>query len=85
MVGVNRYRVEEESSVPLLRVDPALEKAQIERVRVVRQRRDALAAESTLRNLEDAARGTENLLPRILSCVEAYATVGEISHRLRRV
>jgi methylmalonyl-CoA mutase N-terminal domain/subunit len=35
--------------------------------------------------LEEAARGTENLLPRILACVEAYATVGEISHRLRRV
>lgn len=85
VVGVNRYRVEEESNVPLLRVDPAVERAQIERVRAVRQRRDALTAETTLRKLEDAARGTENLLPRILSCVEAYATVGEISNRLRKV
>lgn len=85
VVGVNRYRVDEDSRVSLLRVDPTVEQEQIDRVRAVRQRRDDIAAETTLRKLEDAARGTENLLPRILRCVEAYATVGEISHRLRRV
>ena len=51
----------------------------------MRQRRDALAAEAALVRLEEAARGTDNLLPRILDCVEAYVTVGEISNRLRSV
>jgi methylmalonyl-CoA mutase, N-terminal domain len=85
VVGVNRYQVEEESNVSTLRVDPAVEQAQIARVRALRQRRDSQAVETSLVKLEEGARGTENLLPRILECVEAYATVGEISNRLRRV
>jgi methylmalonyl-CoA mutase N-terminal domain/subunit len=85
VVGVNRFRAEEETAIPLHRVDPAIERAQIERLRSLRQRRDAENTEVALTLLEDAARGTENLLPRILQCVEAHATVGEISHRLRRV
>ena len=85
IVGLNRFQIEEEVSIPTLRVDPAVEQAQVERVRAVRERRDALAAEAALVRLEEAARGTENILPRILTCVEAQVTVGEISHRLRRV
>ena len=85
VVGVNRFQMEEEGSVPLLRVDPAVEQAQVERLRALRARRDNEAVEVSLLKLEEAARGTENLLPRILNCVEAYATVGEISHRLRSV
>jgi len=86
VVGVNRFRVvEEEAPVPILRIDPAIEQAQIERVRALRARRNAPWVEATLDALEEAARGTENLLPRILAAVEAYATVGEISNRLRRV
>lgn len=85
VVGVNRYQIEEKSQVPIHRVDPAVEETQIERVRAVRKRRDALPVETALVRLEEAARDTENLLPRILDCVEAYATVGEISNRLRKV
>ena len=85
VVGVNRFEIEEEHTVPILRIDPTIEQAQIERVRALRQRREANATELALSALEEAARGTENLLPRILAAVEAYATVGEISHRLRRV
>jgi len=85
VVGVNRFRSEAEAPVPTLRIDPAVERAQIERLRALRQRRDAERTEVALTLLEDAARGTDNLLPRILSCVESLATVGEISHRLRRV
>jgi methylmalonyl-CoA mutase, N-terminal domain len=85
VVGVNRFQIEEDSGVPLLRVDPAIEQAQVERVRALRERRDAEAAEIALVRLEESARGTENILPHILACVEAYVTVGEISHRLRRV
>ncbi|HYE66534.1 MAG TPA: methylmalonyl-CoA mutase family protein [Pyrinomonadaceae bacterium] len=85
LVGVNRFQIEEETTVPTLRIDPAIEQAQTERVRSLRERRNGAAAEAALVKLEEAASGTENLLPRILDCVEAYATVGEISHRLRRV
>ncbi len=85
VVGVNRYRVEEESPVTTLRVDPAVEQAQVERLRALRERRDSRAVETALARLEEGARGAENLLPRILECVEIYATVGEISNRLRGV
>jgi methylmalonyl-CoA mutase N-terminal domain/subunit len=85
VVGVNRFQLEAEQQVPLLRIDAALEQAQIERVRALRARRDAQAVEATLNKLEQAAGTAENLLPRILECVESYATVGEISNRLRRV
>src|ERR1044072_1626283 len=76
---------EEESKVKPLRVDPSVEQDQIARVRALRDRRDGEATEAALAKLEAAARGTENVLPRILECVEAVATVGEISNRLRRV
>jgi len=85
VVGVNRFQSEEEARVKTLRVDPAIEAAQVERVRALRQRRDAMACEASLVKLEQAARGTDNVLPRILDCVEALATVGEISNRLRSV
>ncbi|HEX8174521.1 MAG TPA: methylmalonyl-CoA mutase family protein [Pyrinomonadaceae bacterium] len=85
VVGVNRFQVAEETDIPTLRVDASIEQAQIERVQALRERRDHERAETSLVRLEEAARGTENLLPRILDCVESLVTVGEISHRLRRV
>ena len=85
VVGVNRFQVEEETPVQVLRIDPALEQAQIERLKALRERRDAKATTAALNKLEQAAQTDENLLPRILECVEAYATVGEISNTLRRV
>jgi methylmalonyl-CoA mutase, N-terminal domain len=85
VVGVNRFQSSAESTVPTLRVDPKIEQEQIERVRAVRAQRDAAAAEKCLARVEEAARGSENLMPRILDSVEAKVTVGEISNRLRRV
>ena len=85
IVGVNQFQSEEESKVKTLRVDPAIEQEQIERLRAVRDARDAAATESALVRLEEAARGTENVLPRILDCVDSFASVGEISNRLRTV
>jgi methylmalonyl-CoA mutase N-terminal domain/subunit len=85
VVGVNRFQTSEEETIPILRVDEKIERSQIERLRAVREKRDSQAAENALMKLEEAARGTENLLPKILNCVENYATVGEISHRLRKV
>ena len=85
VVGMNRFQIEEEEQVSVLRIDPALEQAQIERVRALRSRRDAKLTSDSLTTLEQAATTNENLLPHILACVEAYATVGEISNTLRRV
>jgi methylmalonyl-CoA mutase N-terminal domain/subunit len=85
VVGVNRFQNEAETAIPTLRVDPVIEQQQIERLRAVRSSRDAATTETALARLESAARGTENLLPRILACVEVQATVGEISNRFRNV
>ena len=85
VVGVNRFQLEDEPTVPLLRIDPGLEQAQIERIRALRERRDAQTVTNALAALEQAAATSENLMPRILACVESYATVGEISNTLRRV
>jgi methylmalonyl-CoA mutase, N-terminal domain len=85
VVGVNRFTVDEEKPVPIQRIDPALEPKQIENTRALRARRDPTPWQSALKAVEEAARSGENLMPRILSAVEANATVGEISDTLRRV
>ena len=85
VVGVNRFQVEEETPIATLRIDPAREQEQIDRVRAIRQTRNARRALAALNKLEEAARTTENLVPRMLDCVQAYATIGEISYRLRKV
>jgi methylmalonyl-CoA mutase N-terminal domain/subunit len=86
VVGVNKFRDDRagRSAPPLQRIDPEGERRQIERVRRVRAERDADAWERTLGRLEDCARGEENVLPALIEAVGAYATVGEISNRLRQ-
>ncbi len=85
VVGVNKFRSDETEKIPIMSIDPQIEREQVERLRAIRERRDAAKAESSLAALADAANGTANVLPRILECVENQITVGEISHCLRRV
>ena len=85
VVGVNRFKTDETEPIPILRIDERIEREQVERVRAVREKRDANAASAAIVSLESAAQGTENLLPKILHCVESHVTVGEISHTLRKV
>jgi len=85
IVGVNRFKTDDAPSIPILRVDEELEEQQSAKVRAVRSRRDQGAAEGALRRVEEAARTDENLMPHIVSAVERYATLGEISDRLRVV
>jgi methylmalonyl-CoA mutase N-terminal domain/subunit len=85
VVGVNRYQSERAAPLATLRIDPELERAQVERVRNLRARRDAARANAALRHVEETARSEENLMPAILEAVKAYATVGEISDAMRRV
>ncbi len=83
VVGVNKYRDERSATPPLQRIDPEGERRQVEAVRRVRAGRDGGAWERSLERLGDCARGGENTLPALIEAVLAYATVGEISDRLR--
>jgi len=83
VVGVNRFVDEATHAPPLQRIDPAAERAQVERLQRVRAERGAAAWSAALATLAEAARGTANLLPPIIEAVRAQATLGEISDTLR--
>ena len=85
VVGVNRYAEEGHVSLPILRIDPEIESAQVERLHKLRARRDASRVQAALRLVEETARSDQDLMPAILEAVKAYATVGEISDALRKV
>ncbi len=84
VVGVNRFQTDDERPIPTLRIDPEIERTQIARLNSLRARRDTQTAQAALVEIERRARTTENLMPAILTAVEAFATVGEISDALRR-
>jgi methylmalonyl-CoA mutase N-terminal domain/subunit len=85
IVGMNRFTVDEEQQVDILRVDPAIEAAQRERLAQLRARRDNGKVAELRGQLETAARGSENLMPLIIECVDNDVTLGEICHTLRGV
>ena len=86
VVGVNRYELDDESDLEILRIDPALEAKQIERVQALRARRDSAVAEAALAALkEGASRDDVNLMPPILEASRAYVTMGEMCDALRAV
>jgi methylmalonyl-CoA mutase N-terminal domain/subunit len=85
VVGVNRYELEEEQPVEILRIDPALERKQVERVRAVRARRDGAAVETALARLREDASGQRNLMEAIMAASRAYVTMGEMCDALREV
>jgi methylmalonyl-CoA mutase N-terminal domain/subunit len=86
VVGVNRYEVEDEGPVEILKIDPALERKQIERVQALRARRDSAVVESALAELKrDAASDDRNLMPPIIEASRSYVTMGEMCDALREV
>ena len=85
VVGVNMFQIEEPPFEDILKVDDALRTKQMARLQATKERRDAGAVRDTLDAIRIAAAGTENLMPRIIAAVEAYATIGEISDTLRAV
>ena len=86
VVGVNRYRNEDETlSIELLKIDPAVEKKQRERLAELRASRAASEVDAGLEALKEGARGDANLIPLILACARAYCTEGEIIGALREV
>jgi methylmalonyl-CoA mutase N-terminal domain/subunit len=86
IVGVNQFQeAGEQAPADILRIDPGLEKAQVERVRALRARRPEGPWRAALSALEERARGGGQLVPAMIDAVMAWATVGEIAHRLRAV
>lgn len=85
VVGVNAFEIEESTSPEILKIDAETTKAQVERVKKLKQNRDKKTVEYVLNKLEQVAASNENLMPAILDCVESYATLGEISDTLRIV
>ena len=85
IVGVNRYQQQEDTELELLRIDPALETQQIERVTALRARRDSAKVDETLAALRRGAEGDENLMPLIVDASRAYVTMGEMCDTLREV
>jgi methylmalonyl-CoA mutase N-terminal domain/subunit len=86
IVGVNRYELDDEPEVPILKIDPKLEQKQIERVQALRSRRDSAAAEGHIAALKDAAaRDDVNLMPLLVEAAKGYVTMGEICDAWREV
>ncbi len=85
VVGVNAFEEETALEIDPFSVDTSVEKEQVSKLRALRARRGAEAVEAALDEIEQAARHDRNLMPPILKAVEVYATLGEISDRLRKV
>lgn len=85
IVGVNQYQEGLRQAIPILRIDPQIERRQVERLQKLRTRRDPKRVGTALHEVESAARSDRNLVPAILEAVKAYASVGEISDVLTDV
>jgi methylmalonyl-CoA mutase N-terminal domain/subunit len=79
IVGVNDFVLEDEDiRIPVLKIDPEVERKQIERLNTTRKERDNKKVQEALDNLRKASEGTDNVMPHVVDAVKAYATVGEI-------
>ncbi len=86
VVGVNRYQLDEDTPVDILRIDPGLEQKQISRVEGLRGKRDAAKVEAALTRLKEAgSRENENLMPVLVDAARNYVTLGEMCDALREV
>jgi methylmalonyl-CoA mutase N-terminal domain/subunit len=85
VVGVNAFATDDSTSIEVLKIDPAVEQRQVERVRAVRASRDASMWRAAIDDVIAAARNSGNLVPPIIRAVEARATVGEIADAMRSV
>ncbi|MBO8181922.1 MAG: methylmalonyl-CoA mutase family protein [Archaeoglobus sp.] len=85
VVGVNKYQIEEEIELEILRIDENMVRKQIERLKKFKESRDKKKVEEALEKLKKAAEGEDNLVPYILECIKARATLGETTDVLREV
>jgi len=85
IVGVNKYRQDDASSIDILKIDEEVAEEQIENLNNIKEKRDSAKVKQLKENLKEAARGTENLMPYIIDCVREYISVGEIIKALKEV
>ncbi len=85
IVGVNKFEVTEANDTPVLRVDDSIRAVQMEKIRLLKQKRDAAAASRCLAAISIAAKEGSNLMPVVLDAVENYCTLGEIADTLRGI
>jgi methylmalonyl-CoA mutase N-terminal domain/subunit len=85
IVGVNRFTLDEEEPIELHKLDPELQRRQVARLQKIRAERDQGEVDAALKSLEEAAKGTDNLLYPMREALAAYATLGEVSDVLRKV
>jgi methylmalonyl-CoA mutase N-terminal domain/subunit len=84
LVGVNKFTENDGVHAEVFRVDDSIRKVQTDKLNKLKAERNSTAVEKALAELAGAAAGTENLMPHILTAVEAYATLGEIADTLRK-
>jgi methylmalonyl-CoA mutase N-terminal domain/subunit len=85
IVGVNKYVIPEERPIEILKIDPEVERRQIERVRKIKRERNQALVKEKLGRVHAACRNGENLMPVLIDAVKAYCTLGEISDVYRDV
>jgi len=85
VVGVNAFTEGDDSDTPILRIDPALEQQQIDRLQSIRAARDNEAVERLMAQISEAAAGETNLMPLLVEAARAHASEGEIVHALQKV
>jgi len=85
IVGVNKFQSEENTNIPLLRIDESIQKIQSDKLQQLRAKRDATKVSAALTKLHNYASGSENLMPAVVEAVENYCTLGEIADELRKV
>ncbi len=85
IVGINDFVNEEKDKIDLLKIDPEVERAQVNRVKALKQSRDNIRVQTTLDDLKVAAQGSDNLIPKIMDAVRAYATEGEMIAVLKEI
>jgi methylmalonyl-CoA mutase N-terminal domain/subunit len=85
IVGVNKYQVKEERFTKLMKIDETIQQLQMDKLIQLKAERNNQLVASLLAKLEEVANSSENLMPTVIACVEAYCTLGEIADVLRKV
>jgi methylmalonyl-CoA mutase N-terminal domain/subunit len=85
IVGVNAFKTDRDPPIPMLKVEDSVAKGQIERLHAVKRSRSQRDVTDKLKAVEDACRGSANLMPPVLDAVRAYATLGEVCDVFRKV
>jgi methylmalonyl-CoA mutase N-terminal domain/subunit len=85
IVGVNQFQTQQDQKIPVLKIDEEIRKVQIEKLKVLKSKRDSIKVNTCLQNIEKAALDGTNLMPIVIEAVESLCTLGEISDVLRKV